>query len=192
MGDGNNGLSLMGKILAPVILIGTVVWIIPLILMAMPLRDISLEVVLTLITVTLILVLIEIPLVLITLVHSILILVLVTILRIIVLIETGWSKEIVRTIAEKISVPLWLVTSTSMIVGTLSSINVLLSAANGGWTLGIGMWTPTSFTTSMNGFDLMTFYILDCLIHPQHSSRKIIHLFSKSRNVRRCWSDRLT
>ena len=128
----DNGLRLMGKILDPVILIGTVVLIISPILVAM-----SLRIVLTLVTVTLIVVLIGIPLVVITLIQLILILVLVTILSIVVRRETGWSKEIARTIAEKIAVPLWLVTSTSLIVGTLSSINVLLSVANGGWTLGI-------------------------------------------------------
>ena len=116
----NNGLSLIGKILDPVVLMRTVVLIISLILVAM-----SMRIVLTLVSV------------IVALIVETLVLVLITVLDIIVLIEAGWSKEIVRTIAEKITVPLWLVTITSLIVGTLSSIYVLLSVANGGWTLGI-------------------------------------------------------
>ena len=111
----SDSLILIGKILGPVILMGTVVLKISLMLVAMSMRIGSMIVVLTLVSIvvsliletlvlvmmeTLVMVRIDISLVLVTLVCSILILVLVTVvLDIIVLIETGWSKEIVRTIA---------------------------------------------------------------------------------------------
>lgn len=71
------------------------------------------------------------------------------------LIKTGWSEIMVGTVAKKITVTLRLATITSRIVGSRSSIHILVSVATGGWALIIRMWTTTSFTTVVNYVDLI-------------------------------------
>lgn len=158
---------------------------IPLILIIMTMKIVSLlkitlleiitliKITMTLITVKISLVLVlkslivtgmEIPLVLKTLVHSVLILikilipVLILILR---LIKPGWSKVVIGTIAQKVTVPLWLVRITSRIIGNLSCVHVFMSEATGGWALSVRVGTTTSFKTWVDNFDLM---ILICLM----------------------------
>ena len=104
---------------------------------------ISVIIPMVLILMKLVLTRVEIPLVVITLVHSVLVLILVKILvPVLRLIKPWWSKIVIRTVAQKVSVSLRLVRITSRIIGTLSCVDVFTSRATGGWALCVKMWTP--------------------------------------------------
>ena len=151
---------------------------------------------------TLIMSMIEISLVLKALIKPVLILIhlISTVLQIRVLIhlihliKTGWSKKIVGTVAKKITVTLGLVTVTTHIVGSRSSIHILVSEATGGRTLIVRVRTTTSFTTVVNHINLILNWslILKRLMHSEHRRGQIINLFRKVGNVgrRRRSSDR--
>ena len=151
-----------------VLLLKITLWVIVLTL-------ISVIIPLVLILVNLILTRVEIPLVVITLVHSVLVLILVKVLvPILRLIKPWWSNVVIRTVAQKVSVPLRLVRITSRIIGTFSCGYVFTRKATGNWAICVRMWTTTSFTTWVNSFDLIRIILMDT----QNCCRQIIQLFS--------------